>query len=217
VKDYSTNSNERRKYILSYTIENGKIIAKLASGNFYIIPYNEDNEQAVISKMEMQARLAENPPLNIYDKVLAILQPLFVPIAIVNFINYGGWFWGIALVITGITAIYWPVKCIKNLIKERDIRKLKYLLDNQQELNDNVEKSENILLDVSKKAVNKIKIEQNKENKPFGINNIDHYSLKDLRTLKENIEIINSFGFYENNSTESEEIVKKRVLSPDKK
>ena len=78
-----------------------------------------------------------------------------------------------------------------------DIAKLNYFLDNQQKLNDNIGKNENVLLNVRKKAINQIKSEQSKGKRIFNINNIDNYSLKDLKTLKENIERIASFGFKE--------------------
>lgn len=223
MKDYSTNSYDQKKYILSYKIENGKIVAKLASGELYTIPYNEENEQAVISKMEMQARNATTKPLQVMDKVLSITQPLILPIAIANFINNVGWFYGIILAVILGGAIVHPAKRIINAIKERDIRKLNYFLDNQQELNDNVDKSENMLLNVSKKAVEQIKSEQSHERKPFSINNIDNYSLKDLRTLKENIERISSFGFneeesiLENSSKEPQGPVLKKTLDQKKK
>ncbi len=45
MKDYSLNIDEKKQYILSYKIENQKIITKLASGESYIIPYTIENEK----------------------------------------------------------------------------------------------------------------------------------------------------------------------------
>lgn len=218
MKDYSLNTDEQKKYILSYKIEDGKIIAKLASGESYTIPYTEENEQSVISKMEVQARNAEVKPLSMMDKILSVSQPLILPIAIANFINYGGWFYGIVLAILVEGAIVYPAKRIINAIKKRDIKKLNYFLDHQQELNDNVGDNENMLLNVSKKTISQIKAQQAEEKKPFNINNIDNYSLSDLRTLKENLERISSFGFNEDESMlEEHGPVLKRTLDPKKK
>ena len=118
-----------------------------------------------------------------------------LPIAIMNFVNNGGWFYGMLLAIIAEGAIYYPAKTIINAIKKRDIKKLNYFLDHKEELNENIEKSENIKLGVSKKAIKQIELQKSKNKQPFNINNIDKYSLSDLKALRENIERISPFGF----------------------
>ena len=147
--------------------------------------------------MEEQARYAQPKPLRMLDKILTISQPLMLPIAIMNFVNNGGWFYGILLAIIAEGAIYYPAKTIINAIKKRDIKKLNYFLDHKEELNENIEKSENIKLGVSKKAIKQIELQKSKNKQPFNINNIDNYSLSDLKALRENIERISPFGFNE--------------------
>ena len=120
-----------------------------------------------------------------------------LPIAIMNFVNNGGWFYGMLLAIIAEGAIYYPAKTIINAIKKRDIKKLNYFLDHKEELNENIEKSENIKLGVSKKAIKQIELQKSKNKQPFNINNIDNYSLSDLKVLRENIERISTFGFNE--------------------
>lgn len=197
MKDYSLNFDDSKKFILSYKIENGKIVAKLASGELYTVPYSEENENKIISRMEKQARYAQPKPLQTLDKILTISQPLILPIAIMNFVNNGGWFYGILLAIIAEGAIYYPAKSIINAVKKRDIKKLNYFLDHKKELNENIEKSENIKLGVSKKAIKQIELQKSENKQPFNINNIDNYSLSDLKTLRENIERISTFGFNE--------------------
>lgn len=201
MKDYSLNYDDSKKFILSYKIENGKIVAKLASGESYTVPYSEENENKIISRMEEQARYAQPKPLQMVDKILTISQPLMLPIAVMNFVNNGGWFYGMLLVIIFESAIYYPAKtiinAIINAIKKRDIKKLNYFLDHKEELNENIEKSENIKLGVSKKAIKQIELQKSKNKQPFNINNIDNYSLSDLKALRENIERISTFGFNE--------------------
>lgn len=197
MKDYSLNYDDSKKFILSYKIENGKIVAKLASGELYTVPYSEENENKIISRMEKQARYAEPKPLKTLDKILAISQPLVLPIAIMNFVNNVGWFYGIMLAIIVEGAIYYPAKAIINAIKKRDIKKLNYFLDNKEELNESIEKSENMKLGISKKAVKEIELQRSENKQPFNINNIDNYSLSDLKALRENIERISTFGFNE--------------------
>lgn len=52
MKNYSLNYDDSKKFILSYKIEIGKIVAKLASGKSYTVPYSEENENKIISRME---------------------------------------------------------------------------------------------------------------------------------------------------------------------
>ncbi len=197
MKDYSLNYDDSKKFILSYKIENGKIVAKLASGESYTVPYSEENKNKIISRMEEQARYAQQKPLKMQDKILTISQPLILPIAIMNFVNNGGWFYVMLLAIIAAGAIYYPAKTIINAIKKRDIKKLNYFLDHKEELNENIEKSENIKLGVSKKAIKQIELQKSKNEQPFNINNIDNYSLSDLKALRENIKRISTFGFNE--------------------
>lgn len=197
MKDYSLNIDDAKKFILSYKIENGKIIAKLASGESYVIPYSEENETTIISRMENQARQAEPKTLKQNEKIFAISQPLVLPIAIINFVQNFEWFYGLLLGIIAETAIHYPAKAIINAIKKRDIKKLNYFLDNKKELNESIEKSENMKLGISKKAIKEIESQKNKNKQPFNINNIDNYSLRDLKKLKYNIERVSSFGFNE--------------------
>ena len=197
MKDYSLNYDDSKKFILSYKIENEKIVAKLASGELYTVPYSEENENKIISRMEEQAKHAQPKPLKTPDKILAISQPLVLPIAIMNFVNNGGWLYSIMLAIIAEGAIYYPAKAIINAIKKRDIKKLNYFLDNKEELNESIEKSENMKLGVSKKAVKEIELQRSENKQPFNINNIDNYSLSDLKALRENIERISTFGFNE--------------------
>lgn len=213
MKDYSLNYDDSKKFILSYKIENGKIVAKLASGESCTVPYSEENENKIISRMEEQARYAQPKPLQMVDKILTISQPLMLPIAVMNFVNNGGWFYGMLLVIIFESAIYYPAKtiinAIINAIKKRDIKKLNYFLDHKEELNENIEKSENIKLGVSKKAIKQIELQKSKNKQPFNINNIDNYSLSDLKALRENIERISTFGFNEEETILEDTIEKK--------
>ena len=69
MKDYSLNYDDSKKFILSYKIENGKIVAKLASGESYTVPYSEENKNKIISRMEEQARYAQPKPLKMQDSI----------------------------------------------------------------------------------------------------------------------------------------------------
>ena len=167
MKDHSVNSAEQKKYILSYKVEAEKIVAKLASGEFYTIPYSEENEQAIILRMEKQARSAEITPISFSDKFLCFALSLALPILVLLLIVYGGWVCFTLFSLTVICELYYSKELISNIIKKMDIAKLNYFLDNQQKLNDNIGKNENVLLNVRKKAINQIKSEQSKGMKDY--------------------------------------------------
>ncbi len=82
-------------------------------------------------------------------------------------------------------------------------KKLKYFLAHKEELNKDIEKSENVKVGLSNKAVKEI--EKRVENKPtVNINNLDNYSLKDLKQIRENIERISYFVFDESETLDEE-------------
>lgn len=224
MKDHSLDFNDSKKFILSYKIENGKIVAKLASGEVYTVPYTEENENIIISKMEEQVRCAQPKPLWVWEthKFLAISNSLNLPVAISHFVNYGGWLWGTILAFVTVEAIKHSAIVITNVIKNRNIKKLKDFLDHKEELNKSVEKSENMELGISKNDVKQIDLQESENKEPFNINNMNNYSLSDLKILEKNIERISSFGFNDE-ETESEDVVeekgpvKKRTLENKRK
>lgn len=197
MKDYSLNYNDSKKYILSYKIENDRIIEKLSNKESYDMPYSAENEATIISMMEHQARCAQLKPLGTSDKIYAILDPILLPFAIMNFVNNGGLFRALVLGVIATGTIIHPVIAITYMVKKRYIKKLNYFLDNKEELNEGIKKNPNLELGISKKAANEIELRISKNKQPFDINNIDTYSLSDLRTLKDNIERFSSLGFDE--------------------
>lgn len=218
MKDYSKNYDESKIYIKSYKILNDKIIVELASYESYIIPYSKENEQKIISKMEEQARNAEIKKPSALDLSLMIIQPLNLPLAIINFIKYGGWDYGIILGIIAATAIWYPTKVITLAKRTRDIKKLNYFLDHKKELNEGFGKSENIKLGLSQKTIKQIEVQKSNNKEPFNINNIDNYSLSDLKIIKENIERMTQFGFNETPEvTKEQPLILKRTLDNKRK
>lgn len=205
MKNYSQSDLDAKQFILSYELEQGKIFVKLASGEIYSIPYTRENEKNVIARMEKQAREAQPKELKMLDKIMSVTQPLILPISIINFMNNGGWFYAFLLGIILSGAIYYPIKVIKNVLQKKDIKKMNYFLNVKEELNENIEKSENLKLGISKKAAKEIELQSSKKQEVFNINNIDNYSLNDLKTIRENIKRMISFGFEEETSKSFEE------------
>lgn len=208
MKDYSTLDNYK-EFILSYKIVDNKIIIKLASEDDYIIPYTKENENKIIHKMETQVMNIKLNPISSLDKLVAFFCPLVLPFAIANFINYGGWLYAIILFLIATDAIYYPIKWINYNRKRKDYEKLKIFLDNKKELNDSIENNNNMLLGLSSKVKKEIEIQQSNNKEPININNIDNYSLDDLKKLKENLLRIKSFNFDENIKEEKTYVLRK--------
>ena len=198
MKDYSTFDNYK-EFILSYKIVDNKIIVKLASGDDYIIPNTKENENKIIHKMETQIMNIKLKSIDNWDKLIAIFQPLILPLAILNLIHYGGWFYIVILAIVATNAIYYPIKWIHYNKKAKDLEKLKIFLDNKTELNDIIKKNNNMLIGLSSKVKKEIELQESMNNQPINVNNIDNYSLNDLKMLRENLRRISSFGFDEKN------------------
>lgn len=216
MKDYSVNSNDRENYILSYEIKNGEIEVKVADGTVGTVPYRKENEEWIIRKMENQALNARVAPFPVIDKVFAIIQPLLLPLSVFNFVVAGGLLNGIALAIILGGTIYYPANWIRYMMKEKDIVKLKYFLENKQELNDYVENEENVLFNVSDKAKLQIMKEQYLSHQSFNINNIDNYSLEDLVKIKKNIENLKKSMEIDDSKDCSEKYLSLRI-KPNKK
>ena len=206
MKDYSEDQKQAKQYILSYKIKDGKIISKLASGEVYIIPYNEKNEEAIKNIMEKQAEKAQSYNFNPRKK-LSVLSPVL-------FFTSGG---NIVYLCTCLVSIgVSTLMTIDIMNTKTDIKKLEYYLLNKTELNENLvnSKSENMILNISKKASKEIKHQIKEDKEPITLNNIDSYSLKDLKALKSNLERIETFGIEETNS---EVIDKPKVYEIEKK
>ena len=213
MKDYSLNRKDSESFILSYKIEDGNIVAKTASGELITVPYSVENENQILSKMEQQAKMAKLEPLTLGDKILTVSQPLVFPIAIFNFIYYGGLYYAILLLTVGFTAIFFPAQTISYLLKKKELGKIRYFLSNKNELNECIEKCENKELGLSQEAVQQIEIQKKEKKSPITINNLDNYSLADLKRLKENIEKITSPKCTDYISEEKDPVFEKKINS----
>lgn len=214
MKDYSLNRKDSESFILSYKIEDGNIVTKTASGELITVPYSVENENQILSKMEQQAKMAKLEPLSLIDRYFAIIQPIIIlPLAIYNFIYYGGSYYAILLLTVGFTAIFFPAQVISHLLKKKELKKIRYFLSNKNELNECIEKCENKELGLSQGAVQQIEIQKKEKKSPITINNLDNYSLADLKRLKENIEKITSPECTDNISEEKGPVFEKKINS----
>ncbi len=56
MKDYPTERENRKTFILNYEIKEGQMIVSLASGETYILPYTIENELMVLKMMKKQVK-----------------------------------------------------------------------------------------------------------------------------------------------------------------
>ncbi len=173
-------------YIKGYFIKDNNIILNLSNGKKYTYYYNIETEKNILDKMEEQVRRIHLKEPQMIEKVLAVLQPLALPTAIYNLISFDGSIpFSIFFIVIAIGAIKYPGIIISYIKKKREVEKMQYLLDLQDELN-KVRECQNLTAGLSKKTIKRI--EKTPIEKPvFDINSIDNYSLADLKTIMANI------------------------------
>lgn len=217
MKDYSLNNDDRKRFILSYVVENGTIVAKLASGEEYVVSYSEENEQNILNRMKNQANNAIDKEYKINNQIKksaiwsCVMLLLIIANAFIYIFDTPSMFTYLALTLGSLSFVLDSAQVITNLIKKKEIEKLKYFLDNEQMLNDNVRKNENIFSRVNNKTVQKI--QQTPMEKPvFDINTIDNYKLTDLKILRDNIKREFVFGFNQYQAVDSDIKGQSKVL-----
>ena len=174
MKDYSSNREEAKEFILSYKIFNNEIISKLACGEYYTIPYSIENENKIISKMEEQAKQLKIEPITFFDILFSISSLTLSFGSFCNLLKNDDWRYG--LLTSGFVLItcYYLSEIKRKKSKIKDIEKLNFFLENKEILE---------LLKIYNSKINS----ENKNSGLININNIDHYSLKDLKHFKEDI------------------------------
>lgn len=188
--DYSENEEERRRFILNYDIEDGKIILHFATGNDKVIPYGPINELRVLKQMneELQdiPRLKEKinddlEDLKIYKigslgKFIISLIGILAAIRIfysMNVVIYLLGLFGSASMIFGIDIVVkdYDIEKLKKKIKE--LEKFEYFFKEKEFINTNIKTNqENLSL---------------KANKSLTINDADKLSLEDLKRIRDEI------------------------------
>ena len=187
MKDYSIYKEEARRFILRYEIKSDKIIAELASGEDYVIPYTKENEIKVLEKMEEQVLYADkflksNKQTKESYLKLGAIELLFSIMCIMmdNEIMHTG---------MGMFSLTSILIAARAKIKSDDYNKSKAFLDNK-ELFTKEYMSENVLNGLS--ILTKSLLE-GKET--LTINDIDRISCRDLRKLLSNLRREREFGF----------------------
>lgn len=204
MKNYSDWFTEKT-YILSYKIKNNQIILKLPKRKKYTIPYTQENEQKVIAKMESQV------PSNADKRGTKVNGNLVLTISILAGIGLFSVI-GVCLGFTmaaGVMLFSFLGACIggcigttiyedisnQPIVKDKNIEKLHYFLENKQKLNSISLANKKAFIKVSPTAIIAIKKATKQKQAPININNIDSYSLRDLKRLKENLDKMQASEF----------------------
>ena len=206
MKDYTLNKKDEKKFILNYKIKKNKIFIKLASGERYEIPYNEENEEKILNMMKNQVTdnlsvdrtVVTNYALSLGFAVGTIVLAILLGIkSIPQFVitksaeSLIGAIPTIACtILSSISAFF----AIENKLIINDYKKNKLYLEREEEINNQVKNNKNILSNVSVNTKN-IVYKAKEDDKVFNINKMDKVSLKDLKQILENIQRDEEFAF----------------------
>lgn len=210
MKDYSMNLDDRKDFVLGYDItSDGMIKIKFAKGKPWFVPYNAENEQILLAKMEKQLEKNDDIESKLEKKVTNCF------VCFLGFVGAGLLVGTFAfnsdfvreIIITSSVAcgfgIIPGILALKANSKLSDLRKNVRFLEMKEKLNKVVRSEQNTLVNVSSKTKNAIK--DFPEDKPiFNINSFNYVPFSDLEQIIENVDRNDRFGF---NYTQQEEPV----------
>jgi hypothetical protein len=200
MKNYAEHWTECENFITKYKVVGNKIIIRYADTGKKEIPYTESNEQSIIDIMETQASNAADKPLKKAKKYFA-LNLMVAPFLFLLSVS--------SIVIAKSIMSYIYLFCfilsyvglVENFKRIKEIKKMKFFLDNKNELNSSVDEYVDIYNNVNEYSIKNTKKEVC--NNKFNINNIDDYSLSELKKIKE--EIVNYNNLKLNKEIEEKE------------
>lgn len=198
--NYAFGKNKKNLFITHYLISNDLIYVYYSNGSFDKIPYNTQNLNLLEEKMRKQITNYKPilPGILLTFEFIAVsfLAPmsyeLFKNAVLLPESAYAG--------ITGASAVLFAFLSIKNANIIRDHKKNTFFLKNENVINEGIDsnteelKIENTVRKMSEKGKGKI-YNLRKSEDLLTINSIDNMSLKDLKTLKENLVRSNSFEY----------------------
>lgn len=191
--DYSDKEN-RIIFITNYKVENGLIHIEYANGVNSIVPDTEKNRMIINQKMKSQVEEA----LNKYDlKAFSLVfgVSIFVVIIVLNLMSKQNLISNNQLYtiegVLGISGIYAITDYLVKSKKSKELKKLKYFIENRDKLNESIKK-ENISIGLNTKKQAYI---ESKEGEVFDFSSIDKFSYKDIQNIDENIKREEALNF----------------------
>ncbi len=206
MKDYTNNQEDKINFVKNFKVYNGDIIAHMGDNTKVKVPYTEENEQKLLRRMRNQTK-------NIKQKVTyfkkgfigraALTGGLIATTAATIGANpqLGPSFFGIngITLLSGAGALIMTNSTRRFFENLKDAQKTEFFLENENFINNNINKSPNILKGVSRRLRKKVEKTKN-DNKPtLNLNNIDidKWSIDDLRQIRNNINVIKNLGLNE--------------------
>lgn len=198
MKDYSVTRKEQKSYVLSYEIKGNKIVMKMADGTTKEAPYSELTEQAILSQMESQVKRAKKwkelpigAGINVATLIGLAMVMLFIYHTIPSPALYQTLMVAVPTALTGVSIISF-LKHMEDFERTpKEVEKLNYFVENKDELSSTVNEKEKVMDGLSSKATKQINKEDLISGESLTVNNIDKFSLKDLKTLRDNIHSLN--------------------------
>lgn len=191
--DHSYKEN-RIIFITNYKVENGLIHIEYANGVNSIVPDTGKNRMIINQKMKSQVEEA----LNKYDlKALSLVfgVSIFVVIIVLNLMSKQNLISNNQLYtiegVLGISGIYAITDYLVKSKKSKELKKLKYFIENRDKLNESIKK-ENISIGLNTKKQAYI---ESKEGEVFDFSSIDKFSYKDIQNIDENIKREEALNF----------------------
>jgi len=222
MKDYSLTLNQKKNFVLGYDVTKDRnIVVKFAEGEPIILPYNEINEKILLDQMEKQVILASasegkyNKKKNHFVKLLktmlvsALISMIIILSSQIVFVDT------IFALIFSFSAIYGIVFTANIVSIDRmleDLEKNKKFLELKDKINDNINKNQNILVNVSGCTKKFVKENLVIDRPLFDINSFNYVNYEDLEQISENIDRDERFGFdYTEKEIPKKGIVKKKT------
>ena len=199
MKDYTFKLEDKQTFILHYEIKDNEMILHLADGNTYVIPYTEENERRVLSKMEMQVvhtRIFKEDRHERKEKCSKriIIYLIVMAINVVSLLNGGGIFSALALGCFGLAEICAVLTCIKSSAELNDAYKNTEFLEKKEELNEALKTNKNMLNNVKKETKDYVSSIIN-NNEELDINKIDDVPYDQLIIMLGNLKNAKTFNF----------------------
>lgn len=191
MKDYSNNVEERKKFVLSYKVDESEksIRVQYADGGFKWLTYTEKSEKEILKRMKIQVNKAYKKYKdyeNYYDKMnfISLIALTFLVITF-SLVCISPLFLIIPLC-SATVAIFTQIKAFELKEIKNDLRKNYLFLKNEKVINDK-EMCERAFRRCYRKDV---KEKLNDRKVKFTINNIEEFSFEDMVYLD------NKFQYY---------------------
>lgn len=205
---YKITKIPKNKYILGYEIKKDIIIMKLANNEKYVVKNTANNENKILERMNKQAYSVVNNKKN--KRLFEYILVYGLGITGICIFGYQAFSYisslingmislrNIAFTIFSIISMGYITTVLNCINREdNDLKKIKLYCETKELLNNNIKKSSiNVFNKVSFRTIKQIS-DKHMDEEPFTINSINKMSLKDLQTLKINIERAKEFDLEE--------------------